>query len=50
MGILDNLEAYINFDDNTESAWDKEFSFESKPMPNTDNLGQDKFWEFPTEG
>ena len=29
MGILDNL----------ENAWDEEFSFEFKPMPVTDNLG-----------
>jgi hypothetical protein len=29
MGILDNF----------ENAWDEEFSFESKPMPVIDNLG-----------
>ena len=34
MGILDNL----------ENAWDEEFSFESKPMSEIDNLGNDKFW------
>ena len=35
MGILDNL----------ESAWDEEFHFESKPIPETDNMGREKFWE-----
>ncbi len=35
MGILDNL----------ESAWDEEFLFESKPMPITDNMGREVFWE-----
>jgi hypothetical protein len=30
MGILDNL----------ENAWDEEFSFESKPMKETDNMGR----------
>ena len=35
MGILDNL----------ESAWDEEFVFESKPMPITDNMGREIFWE-----
>lgn len=35
MGILDNL----------ESAWDEEFVFESKPMPVTDDMGREKFWE-----
>jgi len=35
MGILDNL----------ENAWDEEFSFESKPIADTDNLGKEKFWE-----
>jgi hypothetical protein len=30
MGILDNL----------ENAWDEEFSFESKPIPVTDNMGR----------
>ncbi len=35
MGILDNL----------ENAWDPEFNFESKPIPETDNMGREKFWE-----
>ena len=35
MGILDNL----------ENAWDEEFSFESKPMQETDAMGREKFWE-----
>lgn len=35
MGILDNL----------ENAWDEEFLFESNPMPITDNLGRDAFWQ-----
>ncbi len=35
MGILDNF----------ESAWDEEFYFESKPIPETDNMGREKFWE-----
>ena len=35
MGILENL----------ESAWDEEFVFESKPMPVTDNMGREVFWE-----
>lgn len=35
MGILDNL----------EGAWDEEFQFESKPIPEIDNLGKEKFWE-----
>ncbi len=35
MGILDNL----------EGAWDEEFLFESKPMPITDNMGREVFWE-----
>jgi hypothetical protein len=35
MGILDNL----------ENAWDEDFQFESKPMPETDNMGREKFWE-----
>ena len=30
MGILDNL----------ESAWDEEFQFESKPLSETNNLGE----------
>ena len=35
MAILENL----------ENAWDEEFSFESKPMTSTDDLGREKFWE-----
>jgi hypothetical protein len=35
MGILDNL----------ENAWDPEFQFESKPIPETDSMGKEKFWE-----
>jgi hypothetical protein len=35
MGVLDNL----------ENAWDEEFSFESKPIPTTDNMGRETFWE-----
>jgi hypothetical protein len=35
MGILDNL----------ENAWDEEFSFESKPIAETDAMGREKFWE-----
>ncbi len=35
MGILDNL----------ENSWDADFLFESKPMPVTDNMGRDAFWE-----
>jgi hypothetical protein len=42
MGILDNF----------ENAWDIDFQeepkapeFESKPMPITDNMGRELFWE-----
>lgn len=35
MGILDNF----------ENAWDPELQFESNPLPETDNLGREKFWE-----
>jgi len=42
MGILENF----------ENAWDIDFQeepkapeFESKPMPETDNMGREKFWE-----
>jgi hypothetical protein len=49
MGILDNLEAFMEFEDgkskNTETAWDEEFSFEHKPIKETDNMGREKFWE-----
>jgi hypothetical protein len=34
MGILDNL----------ENAWDEEFSFESKPILETDAMGREVFW------
>lgn len=27
----------------------EEVNFESSPIPNTDNLGRDKFWEFSLE-
>ncbi len=40
MGILDNFEGYLE-----KSAWDEEFHFESKPIPETDNMGREKFWE-----
>jgi hypothetical protein len=42
MGILDNLESYL---EKSESGWDEEFYFESKPMPVTDDMGKEKFWE-----
>ena len=35
MGILNNL----------ENAWDPEFQFESNPIPETDNMGREMFWE-----
>lgn len=35
MGILENL----------EKAWDPEFQFESNPIPETDNIGREMFWE-----
>lgn len=35
MGILENL----------ENAWDNNFEFESKPIPETDNLGRETFWQ-----
>jgi hypothetical protein len=35
MGILNNL----------ENAWDPEFQFESNPIPETDNMGREIFWE-----
>jgi hypothetical protein len=52
MGILDNLEASINFED--DNLQTKIFSEtvcincsekESTHMPNKDNMGRDKFWE-----
>lgn len=53
MSILDNLEAYINFDEE-ENLSTKIFSDtvcqncsekESTHMPSTDNMGRDKYWE-----
>ena len=35
MGFLENL----------ENAWDEDFLFESKPIPVTDSMGRDVFWE-----
>lgn len=35
MGILENF----------ENAWDPEFQTESTPIPETDNMGREKFWE-----
>jgi hypothetical protein len=35
MGILDNF----------ENAWDDSLLFESKPIPTTDNMGRETFWE-----
>jgi hypothetical protein len=35
MAILENL----------ENAWDDNFQFESKPIPETDAMGREKFWE-----
>ncbi len=35
MGILDNF----------ENAWDIDFQTESKPIPETDNMGRERFWE-----
>jgi len=31
--------------DNLENSWDENFLFESKPMPVTDSMGRDVFWE-----
>jgi hypothetical protein len=55
MSILDNLEAYLDFlDQEPENLSTKIFSEtvcincsekESTHMPNTDNMGRDKFWE-----
>lgn len=30
---------------NNKSAWDEEFVFESKPMPVTDQMGREIFWQ-----
>jgi hypothetical protein len=35
MGILDNF----------ENAWDDNLFFESKPIPETDSMGREQFWE-----
>ena len=35
----------IGFLDNLENAWDDNLFLESKPMPVTDNMGREKFWE-----
>jgi hypothetical protein len=35
----------IGFLDNLENSWDSQFQFESKPMPETDAMGREKFWE-----
>ena len=35
MGILENF----------ENAWDVDFQNESKPMPVTDSMGREIFWE-----
>jgi hypothetical protein len=55
MSILDNLEAYLEFEDTAPTnLQSKIFSEtvcincsekESTHMPNTDNMGRDKFWE-----
>ena len=54
MGFLDNLEAYLEFEDAQPNLQTKIFSEtvcincsekESTHMPNTDNMGRDKFWE-----
>ena len=53
MPILDNLESYLEFED-SKNLQTKIFSEticincsekESTHMPNTDNMGRDKFWE-----
>jgi hypothetical protein len=52
MGILENLEASINFEnDNLQTKIFSETvcincsEKESTHMPNKDNMGRDKFWE-----
>jgi hypothetical protein len=52
MGILENLEASINFEDDnlqtkifSETVCRNCSEKESTHMPNTDNMGRDKFWE-----
>jgi hypothetical protein len=52
MSILDNLEASIDFEDDnlqtkifSETVCQNCSEKESTHMPNTDNMGRDKFWE-----
>lgn len=52
MSILDNLEASINFEDDnlqtkifSETVCQNCSEKESTHMPNTDNMGRDRFWE-----
>jgi hypothetical protein len=54
MSILDNLESYLEHEDTDSNLQTKIFSEtvcqncstkESTHMPNTDNMGRDKFWE-----
>lgn len=55
MSILDNLEAYLEFEDAaptnlqtkifSETVCQNCSTKESTHMPNTDNMGRDKFWE-----
>jgi hypothetical protein len=50
MGILENFENAWDLhngvdEPNTESAWDQEFSFESKPIVETDHKGDPITWE-----
>jgi hypothetical protein len=59
MAILNNLESYLDFlDDEPKNLQTKIFSEtvcqncstkESTHMPNTDNMGRDKFWEIIEE-
>jgi hypothetical protein len=42
MGILENLENAWDIESNPETQSPK---FESEPMPVTDNMGREKFWE-----
>lgn len=50
MGILENFENAWDLhngvdEPNTESAWDEEFSFESKPIIPTNHKGDPVTWE-----
>jgi hypothetical protein len=53
VGFLDNLEAYLEFEDSnnlqtqifSETVCINCSEKESTHMPNTDNMGRDKFWE-----